>query len=114
MGLGELGRRELAERIVKGISSPALAVVFDKRIVSEEEVDSLIKEAGVDVALKKWSEGTIIVYYIDLRSVWRRCEVEECNDTREEPEKTKCVKKCFWASLEGIIAGIAKSLEEVM
>ena len=108
------GRREIAERIVRGLSSPVLAVVFDKRLVSEEEVDSLLREAGVDVAVRKWSEGQILVYYIDVRGVWRRCEVEECSEVREEPERTRCVKKCFWASLEGLVSGIAKSLEEVL
>lgn len=107
-------RREIAERLVRGLSSPAVAVVFDARLVDESEIDALLREAGVDVALKKWKKGDVIVYYIDLKGLWRRCGVEACYEAREEPERTRCLKQCFWESLEGVIAGIAKSLEEVL
>jgi len=107
-------RREIAERVVRGLSSPVAAVVFDVRLVVEEDVESLLKEAGLEVVLRKWRKGDIIVYYVDLRGVWKRCEVEECSDVRVEPDRTRCVKKCFWSSLEGIVRSAAKSLEEVI
>lgn len=114
MGSPLTDRREIAARIVKGLSSPVTAVIFDSRLVNVNEVDALIKEAGVDVVLRKWRKDNVIVYYVDLKRVWRKCEVEECVEVAEEPERTRCIKKCFWISLEGLVSGVAKSLEEVL
>ena len=105
-------KREIARRIVEGLSSPLMAVVFDKRLVDTAAVEELMDGAGLKEVLRRWDHGELVIYYVDLKGLRRRCEAD-CRGL-EEPEHARCVKKCLWELADGIARNTAKSLAEAL
>ena len=113
MGRGLISsKREIARRIIEGLSSPLMAVVFDKKLVDTVAVEELMDAAGLREVLRRWDHGELVVYYVDLKGLRRRCEAD-CRGL-EEPEFARCIKRCFWELADGIARNTAKSLVEAL
>ncbi|MCS7107238.1 MAG: hypothetical protein NZ902_03940 [Acidilobaceae archaeon] len=101
----------LKDRLVLAFKSMRFYLV-DKRVSSVEEVEELLRSAGVMQLLARSELGHFVVYHVDGNRVRRSCLYGECAG-KEELERERCLQDCSVRLEEKLAEEVARALESL-
>ncbi|MCE4617741.1 MAG: hypothetical protein F7C32_04070 [Desulfurococcales archaeon] len=101
------------QRLYESLASELGAFIYDRRLLDDVLVEDIIsKNQLLKAYLRRWENGDIVVWYIDITSLEKRCRYT-CGGIREPKEFSRCVLQCKYSELEKLKTEIMENLNNL-